>query len=84
VEVVKVITGSIARSAKHRYVSYSYADFEGFRPAGATRCTDGREIWHGEVDLRSGPKIHSSMPNFTPIVATIRVYDPKSENITEI
>ena len=23
------------------------ADFEVFRPAGATRCTDGGEIWHG-------------------------------------
>jgi len=42
---------------------YSEANFEVFRPAGATRCTDGGEIWHGGA----------SMPNFTPIGATTRV-----------
>ena len=42
-----IITGSIARSAKRRYFSYSEADFEVFRPAGAIRGTDGSEIWHG-------------------------------------
>jgi len=31
----------------HLYLSYSEADFEVFRPAGATRCTNGGEIWHG-------------------------------------
>ena len=56
-----VITGSIARSATRRYFNNSEADFEVFRPAGATRCTDGSEIWHGGV------------PNFTAIGATIRV-----------
>ena len=39
-----VITARIARSAKCRYVSYSETDFEVFRHAGATRCTDGGEI----------------------------------------
>ena len=48
-----------------RYLVYSEADFEVFRPAGATRCTDGGEIWHGGGDLY--------MPNFTPIGATTRV-----------
>jgi len=47
-----------------RYLVYSEANFEVFRPAGATRCTDGGEIWHGGG---------SSMPNFTPIGATTRV-----------
>jgi len=42
-----VITGSIARSARRRYLIYSEADFEVFRPAGATRCIDGSEIWRG-------------------------------------
>jgi len=42
-----IVTGSIARSANCRYLIYSDADFEVFRPAGATRCTDGGEIWHG-------------------------------------
>jgi len=36
-----IVTGSIARSANCRYLIYSDADFEVFRPAGATRCTDG-------------------------------------------
>jgi len=43
---LKIITGIIARSATCRYLSYSEADFEVFRPAGATRRTDGGEIWH--------------------------------------
>jgi len=45
-----LITGSIARSAMRRYLIYSKADFEVFGPAGATRCTDGGEIWHGGGD----------------------------------
>jgi len=47
-----------------RYLFYSEADFEVFRPCGATRCTDVGEIWHGGG---------SSMPNFTHIGATTRV-----------
>ena len=38
---VEFFTGSMERSATCRYLSYSKADFEVFRPAGATRCTDG-------------------------------------------
>ena len=37
-------TGSIARSAKRRYLIYTEADFEVFRPAGAPCCADGGEI----------------------------------------
>jgi len=44
-----IITGSIACSTKRRYLSYSEGDFEVFLPCGATRCTDGGEIWHGGV-----------------------------------
>jgi len=44
-----------------RYLVYSEADFEVFRPAGATRCTDGAKFGM------------DSMPNFTPIGATTRV-----------
>jgi len=36
-----LVTGSIARNAERRYVSYSEVDFEVFRPAWATRYTDG-------------------------------------------
>ena len=38
-----IFNGSIARSATRRYLSYSEADFEVFRP-------DGDEIWHGGGD----------------------------------
>jgi len=51
-----LFTGSIARSAKRRYLIYSEADFEVFLPAGATRCTDGGEIWHGGGE---GPLLHA-------------------------
>jgi len=54
---ISFITASIARSAKRRYLSYSEADFEVFRPIGATRCTDGCEIWHGGVD--EGPLLRA-------------------------
>jgi len=61
-----IFIGGIAQSARRRYLIYTEADFEVFRPAGATRCTDGGEIWHGG----GGP---SSTPNFTPIDATVKV-----------
>jgi len=44
---MQFFTSSIARSASHRYLIYSGADFEVFRPAGPTRCTDGGEIRRG-------------------------------------
>ena len=47
-KLVCIITGSIARSASRRYLIYSEADFEVFRHARATRCTDGGEIWHAK------------------------------------
>jgi len=40
------VTGRIARSVSHRYLFYPEADFEVFRLAWATHCTDGGEIWH--------------------------------------
>jgi len=60
----------MARSATRQYLIYSEADFQVFRPAGATHCTDGGEIWHGEVP--------SSMPYFTAIGAMVRVHDPQN------
>jgi len=65
-----IVTGSIARSATRRHLSYSEADFEVFRPEGATRCTDGGEIWHG-------PKVPSSMSNFTPTLQRLGHRTPK-------
>ena len=40
-----IVTGSIARSASRRYLLYSEANFDVFRPAGTTHCTNGSEIW---------------------------------------
>jgi len=60
-----LITGSIARSETCRYLIYSEADFEVFRPAGATRCTDWGEIWRGGGDMEEGtegPLLHARSP----------------------
>jgi len=38
----------------YRYLIYSEADFEVFRPAGVTHCTDGGEIWHGGGGMEEG------------------------------
>ena len=46
-----------------RYLIYSEADFEVFRPAGATRCTDGCEIWHGGGHRRSPPPCQIAPPS---------------------
>jgi len=54
-----------------RYLVYSEANFEVFRPAGATRCTDG-------------VKFGISMPNFTPSVQRQGCRTPKIEIFTQI
>jgi len=51
--LVLFVTGCIAHSASRRYLVYSEADFEVFRFAGATRCTDGGKMWHGGGVLRA-------------------------------
>ena len=56
-----LITGRICRRQLCRYCFYSRADFEVFRPARATRCTDQGQIWQGGADRRS------SLPNLTLI-----------------
>jgi len=60
--VLCIFTGSIARSAKCRYLSYPEADFQVFHLAGATRCTHGVKF-----------DTEASVSNFTLISATIRV-----------
>ena len=55
IDLEPVITGSIAQSATRRYLSYSEADSEVFRPTGATRCTNGGKISHGGQDRTSPP-----------------------------
>ena len=68
-----------AQRKPRRYLIYSEANFEGFRPAGATRCTDGGKIWHGGGDQRSPPPC-----NFTPLVQRQGGRTPKSEIFTQI
>jgi len=72
-------TGSIARSATRLYLSYSDADFEVFRPAGATRCTDGVKV--GMEEGTEGLLPHAK---FTQIGVTIRYRTPKTEIFTQI
>jgi len=50
--VENIIIGRICRRQLCRYCFYSRANFEVFRPAGATRCTDQGEIWQGGADRR--------------------------------
>jgi len=50
-----LFTGRICRRQLCRYCFYSRADFEAFRPAGATRCTDQGQIWQGGANPRSAP-----------------------------
>jgi len=63
-----------------RYLVYSEADFEVFRPAGATRFTDGGEIWHGGGDLGSPPPCQISPPS----VQRQGYRTPKIEIFTQI
>ena len=63
-----------------RYFVYSEADFEVFRPAGATRCTDGGEIRHGGGDRRSPPPRQISPPS----VQRQGCRTPKIEIFTQI
>jgi len=51
------VTGRIAHSAKRRYISYSKADFEVFRPVGATRCTDWVKL--GTEESTKGPLLRA-------------------------
>ena len=55
------------------YLIYSEADFGGFRPAWAKRCTDGGEIWHGGGDRREGTFGSLLHAKFHPTGATTRV-----------
>jgi len=47
--LAELYTGSLARSAKRWYISYSEVDCGVFRPEGTTLCTKGSEMLHGRV-----------------------------------
>ena len=64
------ITGSIERITRRRYLIYSQADFE-------VLCPTGRH--DAPMGVRFGTEEGtSSVPNLTPIGATVRVQDPKN------
>jgi len=64
----RVITGSIARSATRRHLSYSEADFEVFRPHGPHVAPMG--VKFSTEEETEGCLLHTK---FHPIGATIRV-----------
>jgi len=71
--VNKYLPAALRAAQACRYLIYSEADFEVFRPAEATCCTDGVKFaWS------------TSMPNLTPIGATTGVQAPKTEIFTRI
>jgi len=63
-----------ARSASRRYLIYSEADFEVFRPAGATVTPMG--VKFGREEGTEG----LLRAKFHPIGATIRAWDPQKLN----
>jgi len=64
-----------------RYLIYSDADSEVFRPAGATRCTDSGEIWHeGGTEGPLAPPCQTSLQS----VQRLGYRTPKTEIFTEI
>jgi len=58
------------------YLIYSEADFEVFRPAGATRCTDGGEIWQGGGAV---PNFGATMVYRTPKLKFLLIFDQNVE-----
>ena len=62
-DAVYSLPAALREAQTCRYLVYSEANFEVFRPAGATRCTDGAEIWHGGGDRRSPPPCQISPPS---------------------
>ena len=61
--VVRSLPAALRAAQICRYLVYSEADFEVFRPAGTTRCTDGGEIWHAR---RREPKVPLLRAKFHP------------------
>jgi len=68
-----VITGSIAHSTKHRYISYSEGDFEVSHPAGVTCCIGIGPLLHARFhphwckDKGIGPQNWNFCWGFTKI-----------------
>ena len=78
--IVRLLPAALRAAQARRYLIYSEANFEVFRPAGATRCTDGGEIWRGWGDLWSPPPRQISPPS----VQRQGCRTPKTENFTQI
>jgi len=62
-----------------RYLSYPEADFDVFRPAGATHCTDGSEIWHGGGPCQISPHQCNSKGIEPPKLKFLLKFDQNAE-----
>jgi len=73
---VEEITGRPARSVAIPVLFLLSGPKIGFSPAGATRCPDKSETWHG------GLKVRSPAPNFTFIGAEMLEHSPQTVKIS--
>jgi len=76
-------TGSIAPSATRRYINYSEANFEVFRPAGATHCIDWGKVWHGGGDpdpRQISPQSVQRLGIGAPILKLLLIFDQNVEH----
>jgi len=64
-----------------RYLIYSEADFEVFRPQGRQVAPIGVKF---VTEEGTPPKVPSSVPNVTPIGAMVRVWEPQNWVCIEI
>ena len=55
IHIGSLLPAGLRVAQPYRYCFYSQAQKWVFRPAGATRCPDKRESWHGGADRRSAP-----------------------------
>ena len=84
VSTLYLLPAALRAAQTCRYLIYSEADFEVFRPAGATRCTDGGEIWHGGGGTEEETEGPSCVPNLPPSVQRQGCRAPKIEIFTQI
>jgi len=78
------VTGSIARSANLPVFSLLRGRLRFFAPQGRHVAPMGVKFGTEEGTLRRGPKVPSSVPNFTPNGATTRYVGPQIEIFSQI
>ena len=81
VSAIPFLPAALRTARACRYLIYSDADFEVFRPARATRCTSGGEIWHGGGDLRSPPPCQISPQSMQRAVSYTHLTLPTNREV---